>query len=157
MASTMVDRMLDAAQILLEAGRSSSAFKRRAVSTAYYAVFHALAKSCSTSVLPGETYDSRDFERVYRTLDHGPLATAFNKDPLNQIDAVRRIGEVVVRLQSERKRADYLPPTRNVFSVSQANALLRQAREAVQAIDALSAEERRTLAVWLLFKSGRGQ
>ena len=154
--ASMVERLLDAAQILLDSGRNSSAFKRRSVSTAYYAVFHALAKACSATVLPGETHESKDFERVYRTLDHGPLANAFNKAPLSQIDSVRRIGEVVVRLQNERKRADYLPPTRNVFSASQANALLRQAREAVQAIDALSAEDRRTLAVWPLFKSGRG-
>ena len=157
MASTMVGRMLDAAQILLDSGRNSSAFKRRAVSTAYYAVFHALAKSCSTSILSDEDFGSVDFERVYRTLDHAQLATAFNRDPLRQIDTIRRIGEIVVRLQSERKRADYLPPTRNVFSVSQVNTLLGQAREAVHAIDALGDEERRTLAVWLLFRSGRGQ
>ena len=156
MAPTMVDRLLDAAQTLLDAGSRSSAFKRRAVSTAYYAVFHALAKTCSTAMLPHEAYETKDFERVYRTLDHVTLATAFNRDPLKQIDGMRRISEIVVRLQDERKRADYLPPTRNIFSSTQVITLLGQAREAVQAIDRLSAADRRTLAVWLLFKSGRG-
>ena len=153
----MADRLLDAAETLLNSEERSSAFKRRAVSTAYYAVFHALAKACANTLLPNDNYDSPDYERVYRTLDHGPLRDAFSKGPLKEVDSLRKIGELVVRLQNERKRADYLPPLRNVFSSHQARGLLSQARQAVEAINTLGEEDRKTLAVWLLFKTGRGQ
>jgi hypothetical protein len=48
----MVDRLLDLADQMVREGSGSSALRRRAVSTAYYAVFHALAKSCASILLP---------------------------------------------------------------------------------------------------------
>jgi hypothetical protein len=51
---TMVSRLLDAAELLLAHGGRSGAFRRRAVSTAYYAVFHSLAKSSAGALLPDD-------------------------------------------------------------------------------------------------------
>jgi uncharacterized protein (UPF0332 family) len=149
----MVSRLLDAADKLMAEGATSSAFKRRAVSTAYYAVFHALAKSCADSLLPGINRSMDEYSRIYRALEHGSLKSAFAKDPLKDRESLRKIGDLVIRLQSERFKADYFPPIRNVFSRREAQQLIEQARQAVAAINSLDVNDRRTLATCLLFRA----
>jgi uncharacterized protein (UPF0332 family) len=150
---TMVSRLLDAADKLIEEGPASSAFKRRAVSTAYYAVFHALAKSCADSLLPDTNRSTDEYSRVYRALEHGSLKSAFARGPLKDRETLRKIGDLVIRLQSERFKADYFPPIKNVFSLREAKQLLDQARQAVAAIESLNTKDRSTLATCLLFRA----
>jgi hypothetical protein len=158
MASTMVERMLDLADQLVRQGSKSSAVRRRAVSTAYYAVFHALAKSCADSLLQSRDRTSPDryseeYARVYRALEHGSLKKVFaQKGPLRSRESLRKIGDLVVPLRSERFRADYSPPITGVFTPKRSQELVDQARKAAKAIEALGTEDRRILATWLLFK-----
>jgi hypothetical protein len=151
----MVGRLLDLADQLVQDGAWSSTLKRRAVSTAYYAVFHALAKSCASILLPSVDRTSDAYQRVYRALDHGPLKAAFaaSAGPLRDRSPLQKIGEVVVQLQSERHRADYMPPSKAFFPLNQAEELIGKARQAVMEIENLSTEDRVALATWLLFKS----
>src|ERR1700733_451735 len=141
--ATMVSRLLDAADLSIQEGSNSSAFRRRAVSTAYYAVFHALAKHCADEMLQPIARNSDEYERVYRALEHGTLKSAFSK---RSSKILRDIGDSIVGLQTERHRADYLPPVRNLFSISEAQKLVDQARKAVSEIESLSKQDRRTLA-----------
>jgi uncharacterized protein (UPF0332 family) len=131
---TMVNRLLDLADQMVREGSASSAIRRRAVSTAYYAVFHALAKSCASILLPSIGRNSEIYERVYRALDHGPLKKAFmtKGGPLKHRKSLRDIGELVIDLQSERHRADYLPPNTSIFSSDEAKTIVDQARRAVR-------------------------
>jgi hypothetical protein len=152
--ATMVGRLLDLADQLVR--DTSSALRRRAVSTAYYAVFHALAKSCAGILLPSSIDRKSDaYQRIYRALDHGPLKAAFGAGagPLRDRVPLKKIGEVVIQLQSERHRADYMPPSKAFFPQNQAETLIARARKAVMEIEALSNEDRVALATWLLFKS----
>jgi uncharacterized protein (UPF0332 family) len=149
----MVSLLLEAADTLLKERPRSSAFKRRAVSTAYYAVFHALAKLCAENLLHSVARNTDEYSRVYRALEHGSLKTAFGKEPLRDHAELRKIGDLVVPLQSERYRADYLPPIKNVFSQQETRKLLEQARQAVSQIEALNSQDRRTLATCLLFRA----
>jgi hypothetical protein len=153
--ATMVSRLLDAADLLIQDGRNSFAFRRRAVSTAYYAVFHTLAKYCADELLQPINRSSDEYSRVYRALDHGTLKSAFSvqQGPLRTRENLRKICESLIRLQSERHRADYLPPVDNVFSLGEAKRLLDQARTAVTEIESLSKQDRRTLATSLLFRN----
>jgi uncharacterized protein (UPF0332 family) len=48
---TMVERLLALAEELADKSGKSLTLKRRAVSTAYYAVFHTLAKLCADELL----------------------------------------------------------------------------------------------------------
>ena len=155
---TMVARLLDLADQMVREASASPAVRRRAVSTAYYAVFHALAKSCASILLPSIARNSEVYERVYRALDHGPLKNAFTtKDgPLKHRKSLRDIGEMVIGLQGERHRADYLPPSKSIFSSDQAKTIVDQARRAVIEIENLGDDDRITLATLLLFK-GRPQ
>ncbi len=151
---TMVGRLLDLADQLVREGVRSSALRRRAVSTAYYAVFHALAKSCAGILLPSIDRSSDAYQRVYRALDHGPLRAAFAPTgPLKDREPLQKIGKVVIQLQSERHRADYMPPSKGFFSPNQVETLIEKARQAVTEIEALSSRDRVALATWLLFKS----
>jgi len=150
---TMVSLLLEAADKLVEERPiGSSAFKRRAVSTAYYAVFHALARLCADTLLQPADHTADEYARIYRSLDHGSLRTAFSKEPLCSGEAFRKIGDLVVPLQSERHRADYLPPVRNIFSQIEVKKLMGQARMAVSEIESLKLRDRRTLATCLLFR-----
>jgi uncharacterized protein (UPF0332 family) len=152
---TLARPLLDIADQLIHNGAGSFALKRRTVSTAYYAVFHALAKSCANTLLPSIERNSDAYQRVYRALDHGPLKAAFaaGGGPLRDRDPLKKIGEAVTQLQSERHRADYMPPSRNFFSPNQAESLVRRARETVTEIEGLSNRDRVALATSLLFKS----
>jgi hypothetical protein len=152
---TLAGRLLDIADQFISNGANSSALKRRAVSTAYYAVFHALAKSCAATLLPHVDRNSDSYQRVYRALDHGPLKAAFaaGAGPLRDRDPLKRIGDAVTQLQSERHRADYMPPGKNFFSPNQAETLVQRARKTVMEIEALSSRDRVALATCLLFKS----
>jgi uncharacterized protein (UPF0332 family) len=151
---TMVGRLLEIADQLIREGAKSSARRRRAVSTAYYAVFHAIAKSCAGVLLPSIDKSSEVYTRVYRALDHVSLPQAFDarNSPLKNRDSLRKIAELVKRLRDERNRADYSPP-KNIFTREEAKELVNQARVAVGEIEHLNDEDRTTLAAWLLFKS----
>lgn len=153
--ATMVGRLLDLADLLVSEGAKSSALKRRAVSNAYYAVFHALAKSCAGTFLPSGDRNSDAYQRVYRALDHRPLKTAFaaSAGPLRDRTVLKEIGEAVVQLQSERHRADYMLPAKNFFAPNQAETLIGMARKAVTEIEGLNNRDRVALAACLLFKS----
>ena len=148
----MVERLLMIARELEVMGKRSAILKRRAVSTAYYAVFHALARCCADELWGASGRASKEYERVYRALDHGPLRAAFAAAPLKDHPALAEIGGYVLVLQSARHRADYLPPAK-LFTSAQCSELVLTAKTAVAEIDSLSAVDRRVLAVHLLFKN----
>jgi uncharacterized protein (UPF0332 family) len=150
---TMVERLLALAEELAEKSGKSLTLKRRAVSTAYYAVFHTLAKLCADELLgSGSDARSEEYIRVHRSLEHGTLKTAFKTAPLNQTVALQKIGNRVVRLQSERIRSDYLP-SQQLYTKDQCRALVESAKSTIAAITALPRSDRRSLVVSLLFKS----
>ncbi|ORE92341.1 hypothetical protein [Aurantimonas sp. 22II-16-19i] len=149
----MVDELLDAAAMLAgEASRNPSC-GRRAVSTAYYAVFHALSDLATGCLLPGVSNEAEDYVRIYRSLDHGPLKNAFIQAPLKDNPRLRPIGGLIAHLQSERVRADYLPADPLLFPHSQVLDLVLQASQIVQELRALTDDDRRKLAVCLLFRT----
>lgn len=152
--ASMTDLMLDQAEALVEQNPRSSAAKRRAVSSAYYAAFHRLMLLCAREVLPEEDVESAEFERVYRAIDHGPAKNAFLANgPLRQIDALRQIGTDFIQLQDARMLADYSPPRRSLFERSTVSEHISRARSIVFRLQALTEKDRQTLAVHLLFQA----
>ncbi|MDP4021836.1 hypothetical protein Q8W71_04290 [Methylobacterium sp. NEAU 140] len=145
--------MLDQADELIERYHRSSAAKRRAVSTAYYAAFHWLLWHCAQQILPGEDANSVEFERVYRALDHGTLKNAFNGNVLKGNSSLNAIGTDFIQLQEARIKADYTPPRRNVFALSEAKEHLARAREIIAKMQDLNDADRQVLAIHLLFPS----
>lgn len=153
---TMVERLLWLADELSRRSREikSAAVERRAVSTAYYAVFHAITTLCASELMGSNAASKKtpEFERVYRALDHKSLKLAFSAAPLNNNQTFKAIGNRVVELQSERIRSDYLPSGR-LYKKSECDRLVQSARSIVAELKNLSSQDRRTLAVYLIFKN----
>ena len=149
--ASFVDNLLVASKTLLKEKPRSSAFKRRAVSTAYYAAFHAVAKSCAKAMGPTLEIDSDEYERLYRSLDHGNLINAFKHPPLKDKTSFNELGNLLEKLKEGRAKADYLPPRRNIFSKKACEEHIAQAEKIIELIRSLTYEERHNLAVWLLF------
>jgi hypothetical protein len=149
---TMVQSLLRLADDTAKGGPQNATFKRPAVSTAYYAVFHAVAELCAREILGGARTGSYEYERVYRALEHGSLKSVFNNPPLSLNPHFKAIGALVVQLQAERHRSDYLP-MRRLYSVKTCAQHLASARLAVSLLENLGREDRKTLAVTLLFKN----
>jgi len=163
----LVNDLLDIADSLVrrEERRPREASLRRAVSTAYYALFHRLASLCADRLVGWKkTWDV--FTPIYRTLDHGRTLSVLTernsekKHPLGE--AIERVGISFKALQAAREWADYNPephpdPFEMVagrrFSREQAERLLANAREAVEIIDRLDDDARLKLATRLVTRS----
>ena len=129
----------------------SQADLRRAISTAYYAVFHTLSASNAELIAgpPQSNVSAYAWERVYRRLDHGRAQ--------NNLRAVLNLlsptGEYFARtfidLQGLRKEADYDPN----FSISYSDAvnIIAQAETAIINFAQLTQEERRLLVAQSMF------
>lgn len=159
MSRTLVDRLLDLAEQTIEDNPQSSAIRRRAVSTAYYAAFHALMRTCADVVLPDADANSPEYAAVYRAIDHGSLKRAFGErpgsgraGPLRETAALREIGDLIVPLQSARVEADYSPPKTGFYKDRQVEEYIAIARRIVERLRALRTQDRVVLAVHLIFK-----
>lgn len=99
-------------------GRPRQASLRRAVSTAYYAVFHLLSADASSQACPVNPMGLR--ERVQRSLAHDTMKQAANAIQSNNLPTqmvsllarpmnaqVISVARGFVRLQEQRHKADY--------------------------------------------------
>jgi len=122
-AELLPEHLLEQARHLArrEHKRPRQASLRRAVSTAYYALFHLLVRDSVKQMGPGLNEELRN--RVYRWFDHGAMyqvAKAFRQDvetihnskvilfPKNNL-LVRMTAQHFVDLQELRHSADYDP------------------------------------------------
>ena len=86
---------------------------RRAVSTAYYAIFHCFAENCADMLAGTDAAYRREsaWQQAYRALQHGTLRARCNNTEMMQTfpSEIQKIGEQLVYLQPRRERADYDP------------------------------------------------
>ena len=137
-------------------GRPRQAMLRRAISTAYYAMFHALCQS-NADTLVGDAAMASNAElwvRTYRALDHRPARDRLNSYTSAGAPALSNFASRFGTLQSQRHDADYNP--RRTFSRSQVISMIDRAETATQAFYNMPAPQRRTLAVHLLLSRSRG-
>lgn len=104
---------------------------RRAISTAYYAVFHALTAS-NVDVLIGPVHDQLTADawiRIYRGLDHGYANSQLQRNRIGFSADAQRFADLFRDLQNERHNADYNP--RATFTTQTATAWLNKAEAAI--------------------------
>ena len=132
-------------------GRPRQTDLRRAVSTAYYALFHCLAACCADLLVGGSGADrsATAWERTYRALEHGVVRRRCRSDTIKEFpDGVRQFADVFLDLQAKRHQADYassgnLPKRivlQDIIAVADAITLFQQ----------VPAKDRRAFAVYLL-------
>lgn len=125
---------------------------RRAVSDAYYALFHALAQCCADELV-GATRRNRDeWVRVYRAIQHGQAKQQMQmvgKQPRDP--KIKAFAMTFERFQELRHAADY-DPRPPKYNRESALALVDEAEAAIRGLQDVSVEERRWLATFVLFK-----
>ncbi|MGP9820632.1 hypothetical protein ACTZWW_11500 [Salinarimonas sp. NSM] len=132
-------------------GRPRQANLKRAVSTAYYATFHAVARICANALVGASKARTDAWVLTYRGLQHG-----FAKDVLARRDTramhggVHEFASAFVLLQEMRHQADYDP--RASFTPAEAIAAIDDAESGIAALAAVPAAIRLDLAARLLFK-----
>lgn len=131
-----------------EAGRPKSVSLRRAASTAYYALFHALARLCAQSLVGQKAW--RHYTPIYRSLDHSRARSVLNALKRQQ-QAFGDVASAFEILQDLRHEADYSPEP---FSLSRNGTLdlIDSAERAITTLERLTADEKLGLAVRLVVK-----
>lgn len=130
--------------------RPKQANLRRAVSAAYYAVFHALCWS-NANVLAGTgaARPQRAWLQTYRAVDHGQAKTRCKESNTKGFPStVQAFADSFVTLQEYRHRADYSPDQH--FTKHEASIIVGLARSAVAAISKAPSKDRRAFAIHIL-------
>ena len=129
----------------------SQADLRRAISTAYYALFHTLAASNAELIAgqPQSSISSYAWERVYRRLDHGRAQNNL-RGVLDQLSpSGENFARTFIDLQDQRQDADYNP--NDQITRSATVNIIGQAQTAIRDFAQLTQEERRLLAAQSMF------
>jgi hypothetical protein len=145
------------------AGRPRQVDLRRAMSAAYYGLFHAVMTAAADQVIGAAHRTDSHYGLVYRSIDHTALRklceTALKQNPPDKYKPYAPAGgfgpnigafaAAVIALQEKRHTADYDPMVQMkrsdaVVSVGQARAALRQFQSA-------NAGERTAFLILLLF------
>jgi hypothetical protein len=149
----MHDDLLDIAAHLaqLEEGKPRQASLRRAISSAYYALFHALAALCANKLV-GYSKPWNVYAPIYRTLDHGRAKDVFKRMLAGYGPEIANIGQTFILLQERRHTADYDPlPLR--IGRAETLDLIEQAKQAISRLDALNEDERLLIATQLVART----
>lgn len=161
--SPSAEHQIDNARLLAMAdeGRPRSASLRRAVSTAYYAVFQTLCATCADTLV-GPRQPWSVYTPVYRAPDHYATVHALREPFLGANPQLKRLGLFLKELQSAREWADYNPEPRpdfkpgardSFFTRQEALRLIDSAVEAVGILDGLGEDARLKLAVRLVTRT----
>ena len=154
--------LLAVARSLLTATPPSEAHFRRAVSTAYCAVFHATLRSGAERLMGPGTQRSAGYGLLYRGCNHGRMKTVCEaldvpvlgrrlQEQLGRTavsPAMRDVAQAFPILQEARHKADYDPSV--VFVLSDAIDLVDLAAATIQAFDQVAPEEKADMLALML-------
>lgn len=156
----MIDpnQLLDVAAELATAPRRGAprqAKLRRAVSTAYYALFHSLVSAASDLLVGQNERTSPRYLVVYRSFEHGKMKEVCRQisqgNLRNQFGAqLQECAAAFVELQESRHGADYDPTIR--IPLSDARAAISKANDAIEKLNASPNGERFFFLTILHFK-----
>ena len=130
--------------------RPSQANLRRAVSTAYYAMFHCLA-GCAANLIIGRVRKPA-WHQTYRALEHGKARNACeDRGALAAFPPeVRNFADMFVALQKARQQADYALDGR--YDKLRVLAAIDMAEDTIVQFDQAGVQHRRAFVAHVLFK-----
>lgn len=130
---------------------------RRAVSTAYYALFHTLAQNCADTLIGGLGADRHEaaWRQVYRLLEHGLAKDACRNTKLiaRFPQGIQHFATHFVLLQEKRHAADYDPSA--VFLKSDVIEAIDASEAVISSFNEVALKDRRAFAAHVLFKTRR--
>lgn len=140
-------------------GKLRQANLRRAVSTAYYAMFHTLARCCADLLMGGAGSSSSTdaWKLVYRAVDHGAAKTACLSgeivDKFSQ--EIQDFANAFGTLQEKRHEADYDPNIK--YTKSEVIVDIQLANAAIESFSRADKKERRAFAAYILMRKRQNQ
>ena len=156
------DLLRAAYQLALEpsVGRPRQANLRRAISTAYYALFHALANCCA-DMLAGSTRASRSqraWRQTYRALEHGHAKNqCMNQSVISRFPPeIQDFGEAFTDMQGVRHIADYDPDPEQSFTRDSVLQRIAESERAILRFENTPAADRRAFAIYVLLRLRSG-
>ena len=150
----LADGHLAVAKRLATTKRPSQSEIRRSISSAYYAVFHALARTCANSLV-GRTPSQRPnkaWVEVYRGLNHGVCKKACEQ--ANSVGfpvCIQEFADAFQQLQELRHKADYDPNIR--FSKADAETWHEFARLSIASLRSANNVDKKAFSAWVLISS----
>ena len=125
---------------------------RRAISTAYYAAFHALAATNAHALIgfPQDQLTADAWTRAYRRLDHNQAKTQLQYNRPNFSVNAQVFADLFCDLQNERHNADYNPSA--TFTLQTATTWLNNAEDAINDYLQTTLSERTAIAVLTLIR-----
>ncbi len=145
--------LMEVARALAEPGDAppTQARLRRAISTAYYAMFHCLAASAADLFIGAERNPA--WHRTYRALEHGRARSACRQaQAMPEFPAeIRDFAKAFIVLQIERQKADYALDAPN-HQRSDVLDYIGSAERAIGPFEQVAVEARRAFAAHVLFR-----
>lgn len=124
------------------------------MSTAYYALFHCLARSCADTLV-GKTRAHRSgpaWRQAYRALEHGHARTQCSGPAIRTFPPeIREFAESFADMQQKRHQADYDPE--GYWRKSYVEEDINAAADAIESIEAAPVQDRRAFAVFVLLRN----
>ncbi len=147
--------LISAATHLLDEQRPGpprQAFLKRAISTAYYAMFHCLCATGADCLVGASRRNAKAWLQIYRAFDHGTIKRQCrNQGTISQSpESTRNFGEKILELQEARHQADYNPASR--YTLRQARNYVNAARKAINKLSNASKQDRTNFAVGNLLR-----
>jgi hypothetical protein len=146
------------------AGRQRQVDLRRAISNAYYCVFHAILTAAANHFVGSSKQNTRQYGLVYRSVEHSSLRSlcaAVRSRQLSQKIAshapvegfdldTQILAKFVLQLQEKRIAADYDPGIQ--IKTLDARLAVESARTALRHLDQANAESREAFLSLLAFQ-----
>ena len=135
-------------------GRPREANLRRAVSTAYYAMFHCLAESCANLLVGGQGSERSQhaWNQAYRALDHRHARDrCTRRNVISHFpNEIQNFARLFVDMQGKRHSADYAPDA--TFTMPDVIQDIESVEDAITRFDSAPRKDRRAFAVYVLFQ-----
>ena len=156
------ERLFGQADALAGATEAHQTDLRRAISAAYYGLFHFILTAASDMVVGSDRRSSAEYSLVYRSVDHSRLRTLCTQlsgtkpknlpfVPSGDFGTIAQFARVVGYLYELRNLADY-DPSRD-FTPDEARVAISEARQAIKWFQEGTAEQRQAFLILLLFRS----
>lgn len=166
MATLNPEHLFEQAERLIQpplAGAPRQVDLRRAVSAAYYAVFHAILRAVADELIGPSKQNTPEYDLVYRSLGHARLREFCEDVKKSTLPAkmksyapstgfgpkIRALAATVVELQEKRHRADYDPVWK--VKTADATATILAGRSGVNGLGQVDKTERRRFLALLTF------
>lgn len=150
----LADGHLAVAKRLSTTKRPTQSEIRRSISSSYYAVFHALARTCANALV-GKTPSRRPnkaWVEVYRGLSHGVCQKACSQ--ANKVafpECIHNFADNFQQLQKLRHRADYDPSVK--FDKKDAETWYQLAQLSIASLRSAESVDKKAFATWVLISS----